>query len=284
MAGLAMAGCATARARASPQPGGRVRFVVISDTHVGSPGDAERLARLLPYLERERPDFILHGGDVVNDTLAAPGQLRDAQRLLSRFPARLHVVPGNHDIGMARSPDLLRTWAAAFGPTEFAFEQAGVRFLGFNAMALARACGNRRLEESVLSFLEAQVAKCEGKRTVLLYHLPQVIVPCDGLPQMPWTQRALNRFGRFVDRVAPVACLAGHWHLGVRVPWSTCDLTVAPAISGRWNLPTGYLRCVVSGSEFAAERVMLETNGKRELPLIVRLASVTEGRAPEVVR
>ncbi len=82
-----------------------MRFVHITDTHVGStPDHTIHGYRTLPNLETLvatindlpfRPDFVLHNGDVVDDGQEAAYTL--AKPVLSKLKAPIYYVTGNHD-------------------------------------------------------------------------------------------------------------------------------------------------------------------------------------------
>ncbi|MCA9524567.1 MAG: hypothetical protein KC609_26555, partial [Myxococcales bacterium] len=82
--------------------------------------------------------------------------------------------------------------------------------------------------------------------------------------------------------IRPLAALAGHWHLGVRVRTPKHPVLVSPSLSGRFNFPTGYLRCTVKGERLLAERVMIDTDNKRKLPAIVKLFLLPEADLPRI--
>jgi hypothetical protein len=254
------------------------RFVVLSDTHVGSAGDAARLEKAIPWILSEKPAFVLHTGDVVEHLVADAKEIEVAQRLLSQLPCPLHLVPGNHDVGLHDSGEVRRRWRSAFGPTEQVVRHGGWSFVGFDSLALAQDCACQPLEEEVLDFLEGEQSRLDGRRTILFYHVPEVPLPFGSA--IAWSDTALKRWEAFLGHVRPAAALAGHWHVGVRLPTDAHPLFVAPPISGRGNLPTGYLRCSLKGEMLLCERVMIETAGKRDLPGPVQWLLLPQGRAP----
>ncbi|MBI5545353.1 MAG: metallophosphoesterase [Deltaproteobacteria bacterium] len=279
----ALAFAATSPWRAALADEESLSFVVLSDTHIGRPGDAARLQGLLPLLARERPAFLLHAGDVVDGTVAARRQVEEAQKLLARLPAKVLLVPGNHDVGMSRGPALLAAWRKAFGPTESTIRLRGWRAIGFNSSALTRACGDRAQRTAVLDFLARELAgaKESNERVALLHHLPEVIVPYRGQTQAPWAEEAVTRFSALLTEFPPTVRFAGHWHVGVRVPGVAGSLTVAPAVSNMGQVPSGYLRCTWHPSgRLEVEQIIVDSAGARELPAMVRLFALPRGAPP----
>ncbi|HWV25420.1 MAG TPA: metallophosphoesterase [Thermomicrobiales bacterium] len=94
------------------------RFVFLSDTHIGTtpiefqqqPAYSERMADILDalnaWIERDgNIDFILHGGDMLNEV--APDHIRRAAALFDRFSTPVYLCLGNHDL---TEPDALSWW------------------------------------------------------------------------------------------------------------------------------------------------------------------------------
>src|SRR5512135_479930 len=123
----------------------RLRFVHISDTHIGASRDFSLYGvRPFPCLWRiveaingltPQPDFVIHTGDIV----AAPSteSYRLAAEVFSKVKAPLYFVTGNHDTAsdihrflpsgsredLQRTPDVL----------SYTFTMKGIRFLTLDA-------------------------------------------------------------------------------------------------------------------------------------------------------
>lgn len=257
-------------------------FVAMGDTHVGSPGDEARLAAALPFVAAERPAFVLHLGDVVNDRIGERRDVAAARRLLRQLSRPLHVLPGNHDLGWRPSRDDRARWADDFGPERFVHEHGGWRVVGFDSLHLAGPSEGRAAGPELRAWLEEVVPPAgEGPtRTVLGHHVPAPALP-DWLWRGPeWTDDARAWWRGFLASRRPTAVLCGHWHLGVRLAEAGVPLLVTPAVSGRGALPTGYLRCAVRGDDLLVERVLIETEGKRRLPAAAAFLLIPQGRRP----
>jgi predicted phosphodiesterase len=278
---VAAAGSTFLPAWADDEP---LRFVVIADTHLGNGKDESLLDQLIPVLAKERPAFILHAGDVVHDTVAATAEVKAAERLFAKMPAKVFVVPGNHDIADSRRPALLLAWAKTFGPSEAVLRHPGWRIIGFNSSALTIACGDKKQRESVLAFLEHEVGDAvqAGDQVVMLHHLPEVVVPYRPQWQAPWTDDAGKRYEALLTKAPNVHRIAGHWHIGVRVPSVAGFVNVAPAVSSLRNMPRGYLRCVATrAGGLKISRVIVEDKEVPDLPEIAKLFQLPKGELPE---
>ena len=93
-----------------------IRFVHITDNHYwpNAPKDygppkmlsrgREVLDAMVPAINALKPDFIIHGGDILCgggdfdlSTAHYMSSLNDAAEAFSRFQAPIYYVPGNHD-------------------------------------------------------------------------------------------------------------------------------------------------------------------------------------------
>lgn len=94
------------------------RFVFLSDTHIGTtpiefqqqPAFPEQIHHLIDALERwlaqeANIDFVLHGGDMLND--ASRANIRTASALFKRLSVPVYLCLGNHDL---TDPDALAWW------------------------------------------------------------------------------------------------------------------------------------------------------------------------------
>ncbi len=113
-----------------------LRILQITDTHFGipEPGHVEKDQKTFRAIEgvvaRERPDFIVHTGDFVNND--KPGAVWDAVDFMNSLGLSWKLILGNHDVGS--TPECLTTEEyrkklenAAFGY----FDRGGCREYAF---------------------------------------------------------------------------------------------------------------------------------------------------------
>ena len=82
-----------------------MRIIQISDTHL-SPGKAhfiDNWAPLARWIAEQRPDLVIHTGDVTVDGADVDADLEYAAGLLRALGVRFRAVTGNHDVGDAGS-------------------------------------------------------------------------------------------------------------------------------------------------------------------------------------
>lgn len=148
------------------------------------------LEALLKDLERTSPDHVAVTGDLTNVGLA--GEIEDAVRWLARLgdPARVSIVPGNHDAYAAPlGPERLAPWAPYLGdggagdrdvpgPAGFpGVRRAGpVALVGLcSAVPTAPGLATGRLGADQLSRLDARLGELGAAslcRVVLMHHPP----------------------------------------------------------------------------------------------------------------
>ncbi len=175
----------------------RMTFAVIGDTHVKpESGDqsapwkvneaATARARWISReIERYRPDFIVHLGDLVHPVpeLSTFGEAVDlTRRIFQQFHNRLHVIPGNHDIGdkpnRAMPAKMVRDeWIELheqnFGPSFFSFDRDNCRFIFINDPVLN---SKSPIEARQRVWLEQTLASAGSQRIFMFMHYPLFVL------------------------------------------------------------------------------------------------------------
>ncbi len=190
----------------------RMRFIVISDTHLGRRDNdqAERQWRKTAAELKEAPgDFILHLGDVVDGGRAE--QYPIYRRIRDGIGKPVHEIPGNHD------PEKL--FEKHIGqPADRFFERGGIRFVLLNNAHADSHDGF--ISEKQLAWLEAQCLKAKAMSQFVIFCL-HVPIHANRHPDRGWyvkPQHGQKTFyeicSRHRDRV--VATFHGHFHNGIR--------------------------------------------------------------------
>ena len=154
-----------------------MRIIQISDTHL-SPGKAhftDNWAPLASWIAEQRPDLVIHTGDVTVDGADVEADLRYAAELMRGLGVRFRAVPGNHDVGDAgndRQPvseERLRRWRSHFGHDRWDEDVEDWRLVGFDAMLL----GSGEREEALQAdWLDAVMNDAVRRRTAWFLHRP----------------------------------------------------------------------------------------------------------------
>jgi Icc protein len=178
-------------------PASTVYFAHISDTHFGPTATfrrhgheplscAERLVSLLNRLP-QRPDFVIHTGDVVSNP--DPAAYRLAAQTLARLDVPIYYVVGNHD----RARDVRHF--LPMGPCEaltsdpdllsYAFSVRGYRFLVVDARGPDEIDPHGLFSEAQLDIVRAEIAS--GAEPLTIFgHFP--VLPLNSL----WMDRNMT--------------------------------------------------------------------------------------------
>lgn len=153
------------------------RIIQISDTHL-SPGKrhfAANWAPLRDWVRAQRPDFVVHTGDVTVDGADIEADLAHCATLLRELDVPVFAVPGNHDVGDPGHPhqavDAARVarWRRHFGIDWWSLDVEGWRLIGLDAMLFGSGLD---LEREQLEWLDATIASADGRALAWFTHRP----------------------------------------------------------------------------------------------------------------
>lgn len=124
------------------------RVLVVSDSHL-SQRTAEAVDNwraVAAYAADSQPDHVIHCGDITADGPHHPEDLLLASHEFDLTGARVHSVPGNHDIGDTPQPGLPADWLVTtkrlvgyqseLGLDRWSLDIPGWRLIGLNALLL----------------------------------------------------------------------------------------------------------------------------------------------------
>jgi 3',5'-cyclic AMP phosphodiesterase CpdA len=222
-----------------------MRIIQISDTHL-SPGKAhfaDNWAPLASWIAGERPDLVIHTGDVTVDGADVEEDTKYAAELMRDLGVRFRAVPGNHDVGEAQHPrqpvnaERLSRWRAHFGPDCWFEDIEGYRLIGFDAMLL----GSGEPAEAVqATWLEAIMEGAQGRPIAWFLHRPLFLDSPDEGDTGYWSVKPepRARLLELVQRYSVGLVASGHLHKshqmthhGTRYVWAPASsFLVGPAI------------------------------------------------------
>ncbi|KAA3643028.1 MAG: hypothetical protein DWQ07_21155 [Chloroflexi bacterium] len=201
-----------------------VRFLHISDTHIGPSRDFEiygshtydcvsRLVDTINNLPIE-PDFIIHTGDVVTDPF--PEAYTLSAEIFSKLKAPIYYASGNHDLSSMLIP------ALPMGPKEdllvdegvncYRFEVGSHRFLVLDGRGPDEIDANGQLAEAQYQILEDEIA-ADGPLSIFI-HFPALEL------DTVWLDRDMlllegERFHKLVQQAKNLrGVFLGHIHRG----------------------------------------------------------------------
>ena len=193
-----------------------LRFVQISDTHIGFDKDAnpdpvatarEAIARINALAEP--PEFLLHTGDLTH--AQKPGAFDTIAGLLQEARAgELFTVPGEHDVFSDGGKEYLQRFGGGtLGSGWRSFDHGGAHFVGLVNVLEFKSGKVGTLGSEQLEWLAKDVAGLSSSTPIVVFaHIPLWSV----YPDWGWTttdgQQALASLKRF----GSVTVLNGHIH------------------------------------------------------------------------
>jgi 3',5'-cyclic AMP phosphodiesterase CpdA len=199
---------------AGAQDPNALRFVQISDSHLGFTGPANtdvtssfgraiQQINALPY----RPDFVMHTGDLTH--LSKPDQFDQVKQMMTGLKTgRTLTVPGEHD----SVDDAGQKYRAAFGKGTrgegwYSFDTHGVHFIALvNTLSLEKL---GHLGPEQLDFVRKDVAGLSSDTPIVVFsHIPLFAM----YPAWGWGTDDATQALSYLRRFSSVTCLNGHVH------------------------------------------------------------------------
>jgi 3',5'-cyclic AMP phosphodiesterase CpdA len=251
----------------APEPASNLTVVFLSDVHV-QPGDVSEAGMRRAFRQinaaKQKPRFIINGGDAVMDAMAADKQKTAAQWAVwnkvlaeeNRLPV-YHVI-GNHDIwgwqvkdeAIKSDPLYDKAWVLkqhAMPARYYSFENGGWKFIVLDSTMQDGGGYIARFDETQFAWLESELKKSSPDQHIcIVSHIP-VVSFCaamffdDQLPNGDWkllrvllhvdARRVIKLFEGFKNIRC---CLSGHIHLQDAVDYKGIQYFCNGAISGNW--------------------------------------------------
>ena len=194
------------RMSAQPQPGGPLRFGVITDVHQDVMHDGvERITAFVDAMRAEKVDFIAQLGD-----FCVPHERnRKFLEAWNRFEGPKYHVIGNHDTdGGFKSEQTVAYWGMP--ARHYGFDAGGVRFVVLDGNDPGgKGRGYKRfVAQPQLDWLAGEL-KATDRPVVVMIHQPLESV---GGVENQEAVRAVLEASRAGGKPGVVACLTGHLH------------------------------------------------------------------------
>jgi 3',5'-cyclic AMP phosphodiesterase CpdA len=154
-----------------------MRVIQISDTHL-SPGKTHFLDNWPPlarWIAEQRPDLVIHTGDVTVDGAGVEEDLRHAAGLMRELGVPFRAVPGNHDVGDPGHPyqaidaERLRRWRTHFSADHWVEDVENWRLIGFDTMLLGSAEPEEAAQED---WLRSVISEAGDRHIAWFLHRP----------------------------------------------------------------------------------------------------------------
>jgi Icc protein len=208
-------GQAMARGMAMSHGGSALRFVQISDSHIGfdKPANTDVIATLRAAIakikaEPEAPAFILHTGDLTH--LSRDSEFDALQQVLSETSLPVFYVPGEHDMLEEDGRNYLQRFGkGTYGAGWQSFDQHGVHFIGLVNVVDLKAGGLGTLGREQLEWLEKDVKGLKSSTPIVVFaHIPLWSV----YPEWGWGTEDSEQALSYLKRFGSVSVLNGHIH------------------------------------------------------------------------
>jgi 3',5'-cyclic-AMP phosphodiesterase len=193
---------------------GELRFVQISDTHMGfnKPANTNVVGTLQATIDKinalpQAPDFIIHTGDLSHTSKAAEFDLLD-QSLKSAKPGQTFFVPGEHDTSVDDGKLYLERYGRnSKGRGWYSFDHKDAHFVGLSNVAALEGLG--KLGADQIQWLEADLKGQPASRPVVVFaHIPLWSV----YPEWGWGTEDSAQALALLKRFGSVTVLNGHIH------------------------------------------------------------------------
>ena len=194
-----------------------LKFVHLSDIHVGSPTGADDLRRTVNDInENAAIQFVIITGDITE--FGADDEIKLAKQILDKLNKPWHIIPGNHDSNWSESGS--NTFKRIFGSETFAFNAGGFLFLGTHSGPNMRMSPGQIPRENIVWLDSVLKATDDATPIIFANHYPQ--------------DSGLNNWFEAIDRLKQKniqLILCGHGHSN-----HVLKFDGIPGIMGRSNL------------------------------------------------
>ena len=205
----------TSHASMMSHGGGGLRFVQISDSHIGfdKPANTDVTATLREAIakikaEPEPPAFVIHTGDLTH--LSKPAEFDALQQVLSELSVPVFYVPGEHDVLVDDGQSYLERFGkGTLGAGWHSFDRDGVHFVGLVNVVNLKAGGLGTLGSDQLEWLEQDVKRLSSSTPIVVFaHIPLWSV----YPEWGWGTDDNEQALSYLKRFGSVSVLNGHIH------------------------------------------------------------------------
>ena len=241
-----------------------LRVAHLTDMHMMPRANAEvALAKCLHRLQsmKDRPAFILNGGDTIMDALSRDkNTVRKQWNVWNRIikaenSLPIHACIGNHDVwgynGSKKDPLYGKAWAVeqlGLANRYYSFDHSGWHFVVLDSTQPRPEGGwyTARLDDQQRDWLEKDLRKTDAKKPVLiLSHIPILSASVLSNQRVQKNGRreisggllhtdAADLIQLFHKRPNVKVCLSGHTHLLDRVDYNGVTYLCNGALSGDW--------------------------------------------------
>ncbi|MBI4136575.1 metallophosphoesterase [Candidatus Roizmanbacteria bacterium] len=207
-----------------------IRFIHISDTHVGPTKDIELYTvktypcaeRMVDYLNnlKDKPDFVIHTGDVAA-TIPDEPSFKNAKEIFSKLKYPVYYATGNHDrssfikiyLHQGDTGDLVQD----NNKNAYYFDSGGYRFITLDGRGPDEIDPHGSLSEDQFEALELEISNGTNPLIIFIHYPP---IQLDS----PWLNKNMlllegERLHALFNKAGTrlLAVFIGHIHRGMQI-------------------------------------------------------------------
>src|SRR4051812_6083778 len=195
--------------------GGELRFIQISDSHMGfnKPANPDVTGTLRAAVGKinslqASPEFVLHTGDISH--LSKPEEFDTVDEILRDTRKDVLFVPGEHDVLNDDGKQFLERYGkGSKGAGWRSFDSRGVHFIGLINVMNLKAGGLGTLGREQLDWLEDDVKHLKHSTPIVVFaHIPLWSV----YPEWGWGTEDSAQALAYLKKFGSVTVLNGHIH------------------------------------------------------------------------
>jgi 3',5'-cyclic AMP phosphodiesterase CpdA len=200
--------------KVSTQSRPTLRFVQISDSHIGfngaaNPNVADTFTQAINQVNSlgYTPDFVIHTGDLTH--LSTPAQFDQVKQMLTGLHTpHVFTVPGEHDSVDDGGQKYRQIFGAGTrGDGWYSFDVAGVHVIAVVNTLNLQKLGHLGTDQ--LEFIEKDVAGLSSDTPIIVFsHIPLFAM----YPDWGWGTEDAAQALSYLKRFSSVTCLNGHVH------------------------------------------------------------------------
>jgi outer membrane protein assembly factor BamB/predicted phosphohydrolase len=148
---------------------GNFSFALITDLHVGNPGNDEDLRLTIQDINTlDDIDFVIASGDITE--FGSLEELHTAKSILSRLNKPWYAIPGNHDSNWSESGN--NDFLKIFGSETFSFGHKGYLFAGMASGPNMRMGPGQIPRENLTWFMQLLAETDQSTPMIVVNHYP----------------------------------------------------------------------------------------------------------------
>jgi predicted phosphodiesterase len=206
-------------------------FVQITDTHLGLKENNERTRRIIKKINALpfKVAFVVHTGDIVDNSVQEANTVDAAKELFSRLNAPVYFISGNHDIFYESQKT---DYEKKFGALNYIMECHNVVFIFIYTNTIKH--DPDALGKDFFKWFENTLKKNKKKPVIIFEHIPPGPDFYDNRFQPSWWPvEAEKKWVALINSYEVKAVITGHFHRDELHWLGNVPLYICSPVSGR---------------------------------------------------